>query len=349
MKQSNKKTYFIILTFCCLISFFYTCDNFKKDPVSNVDFQVVEDKNLEITYDFEVPEGEIFTVSVAVSTDGGKTFSIKPKAVEGDVGDDIKSGAGKRIVWRVNEDIDRLESDNVVIEVIAKKQRPDIGIDFVLVKGGSFKMGDTFGDGEDDEKPVHTVTVSDFYMGKTEVTVGQFRKFVSAAGYRTEAEKDGWSWIWTGSDWEKKDGINWKKPGFSQTDSHPVVCVSWNDALAFCKWAGCRLPTEADWEYAARGGIKGMNYKYSGSNDLEEVGWYSKNSGKKTHPVGQKKANELGLYDMSGNVWEWCSDWYEKDYYQNSPRNNPKGPDSGKYRVLRGGSWYDYGWDLPLF
>ena len=132
---------------------------------------------------------------------------------------------------------------------------------------------------------------------------------------------------------------NWKG------DNLPVENVSWNDVQKFIKKLNAktgghfRLPTEAEWEYAARGGAKSRGYKYAGSNDAGSVGWYSNNSGAKTHPVGQKKPNELGLYDMSGNVWEWCQDW--KGSYSSSAQTNPKGPSSGSYRVDRGGSWSD--------
>jgi formylglycine-generating enzyme required for sulfatase activity len=124
-----------------------------------------------------------------------------------------------------------------------------------------------------------------------------------------------------------------------------VEQVSWNDIQSFLKKLNTatgkrfRLPTEAEWEYAARGGNKSRGYTYSGSNTLSSVGWHVGNSGSKTHAVGQKQANELGLYDMSGNVWEWCSDWYGRNYYSSSSSNNPKGPSSGSSRVLRGGSW----------
>jgi len=200
------------------------------------------------------------------------------------------------------------------------------GIEFVFVKGGEFNMGSNESETQNDEKPVHKVYVDDFYISKYEVTFDQYDNFCEATG-REKPSDNGWG-----------------------RGNRPVINVNWFDTVAYCEWLSdksgteIRLPTEAEWEYAACGGIKSMNYKYSGSNDLEEVGWYSKNSGKKTHPVGQKKANELGLYDMSGNVWEWCSDWYEKDYYQNSPRNNPQGSNSGKYRVLRGGSWNYIDW-----
>jgi len=129
-------------------------------------------------------------------------------------------------------------------------------------------------------------------------------------------------------------------------DNLPVERVVWNDVQEFIqrlnKKTGqhYRLPTEAEWEYAARGGNKSHGYKYAGSNNIGDVAWYRKNSRDKTHIVGQKQPNELGIYDMSGNVWEWCSDWYGRKYYKNSPQNNPQGPTTGTFRVNRGGGWY---------
>jgi formylglycine-generating enzyme required for sulfatase activity len=220
---------------------------------------------------------------------------------------------------------------------------PATGMEMIFVKGGCYQMGDTFGDGESDEKPVHEVCVNDFYIGKYEVNVGHFRKFVNDTGYQTEAEKGDGCYIWTGSKWDKRRDANWRNPGFSQKESHPVVCVSWNDAQAFIKHLNrrggknYRLPTEAEWEYAARSG--GKSEKYSGGNDVDAVAWYVSNSGSRTHPVGQKQPNGLGLHDMSGNVWEWCQDWYGSNYYGGSGRDNPVGPSSGSDRVDRGGSW----------
>lgn len=211
--------------------------------------------------------------------------------------------------------------------------------EMVFVQGGTFTMG--YKDGRDsdclpDEKPAHQVTLSDFYIGKYEVTQAQWRAIM---GNNPSNNKN--------------------------CDQCPVDQISWNDVQEFIKklnersGKNYRLPSEAEWEYAARGGNQSQGYKYAGSNTLDEVGWFWKNSGDKnlfgdwikekidqnnckTHPVGQKKANELGIFDMSGNVWEWCSDWATG--YPSDAQTNPKGPVSGTYRVVRSGCWiiHDY-------
>src|SRR5262249_22191884 len=157
------------------------------------------------------------------------------------------------------------------------------------------------------------------------VTRGQFRPFVEATGYQTEAETDwkgAWGWDEAHENWVQDPKFTWRRPGFDQKDDHPVVNVSWNDASAFCDWIAekegvhYRLPTEAEWEYACRAGSK---TRYSFGDDDKSLGkyaWYSANSGGKTHQVGAKRANDFRLYDMHGNVWEWCRDWYAGDYYQ---------------------------------
>jgi formylglycine-generating enzyme required for sulfatase activity len=214
-------------------------------------------------------------------------------------------------------------------------------------------------DCDEDEKHVHKVCVDDFYMGAHEVTVGEFRDFVKDTGYRTDAEAGGGCYYWSGSMWMSDKSRNWGNPGFSQTDGHPVVCVSWNDAQEYIKWRGqkegeqYRLPTEAEWEYAARAG--GKNYRYSwgkgtpAGNIADESAkrefpdweiWKGYDDGYVyTAPAGSYKPNELGLHDMTGNVLEWCSDWYDRGYYQGSPRDNPGGPARGQKRVMRGASW----------
>ena len=196
------------------------------------------------------------------------------------------------------------------------------GVSFtmVYVEGGTFSMGATSEQGTNvsaAERPVHTVYLSDYYIGQTEVTQEL---------------------------WEAVMGTN---PSHFKGAKRPVEMVSWNDCQAFVKKLSrltgktFRLPTEAEWEYAARGGNKSRGYKYSGSNTLDDVAWHSGNSGKETHPVGTKRANELGIYDMSGNLWERCNDYYDADYYSSSPYLNPKGPATGSFCVCRDGSYSD--------
>ena len=184
----------------------------------------------------------------------------------------------------------------------------------IPIKGGTFLMGNNE---LTDEKTIHTVTVSDFYMAATQVTQAQ--------------------WV----------AIMGSNPSSFKGDNLPVEWVSWNDVQEYILKLNVktgktyRLPTEAEWEYAAGGGENNRT-KYAGTNTENSLGdyaWYNANSGSKTHPVGTKQPNSLGLYDMSGNVSEWCGDWYGTDYYAESPQNNPKGPSSGSRRVLRGGSW----------
>ncbi len=233
------------------------------------------------------------------------------------------------------------------------------GVSFTMVaiKGGCFQMGQPdpdigWGGCSNDEQPVHEVCLDDYYIGQTEVTVAQFRLFIDATNYKTDAEKKGYSRIYK-YQWKSIDGVTWKddvngSPRLEVDYNHPVIHVSWNDAIAYCEWLSqilgkkFRLPTEAEWEYAAKGGASrtSATATYAGSDNIDEVAWYYDNSGGKTHPVAQKKANALGIYDMSGNVYEWCSDWFDSGYYKNSPRNNPQGASSGSKRVNRGGSWH---------
>ncbi len=230
----------------------------------------------------------------------------------------------------------------------------------VLIKGGCFKMGNRFDDGNKDEKPVHKVCVDDFYIGKYEVTVGEFRMFVDDTGYKTEAEEKGGMQHWDGEEWEKKVDVYWDNTGFLQTESQPVVGVSWNDTQEFIKWLNMksgksfRLSTEAEWEYAARS--RGKKYKYSWGNGTPSGNVADKTTKKTfprwitwegyddgflfTAPVGSFEPNKLGLYDMTGNVWEWCSDWYDKEYYKKSEKQNPLGPPGGVHRVNRGSCWH---------
>ncbi|NER03835.1 MAG: formylglycine-generating enzyme family protein, partial [Okeania sp. SIO3C4] len=228
----------------------------------------------------------------------------------------------------------------------AKKANAKIdSMGMVFVKGGKFMMGcDTC---QKDEKPAHEVKLRGFYIDKTEVTVAQFLNFVKATGFKTDAEREGSSSVLVNGDWERVQGINWRHDVEGKERpivdyNHPVIHVSWFDAREYAKWAGKRLATEAEWEYAARGGRKSLGYTFSGGNLAGEVAWYASNTKPATHAVAQKKANELGIYDMSGNVYEWCNDWFEKQYYAKSGSDNPSGPQTGNIVALRGGGWnYD--------
>jgi len=191
------------------------------------------------------------------------------------------------------------------------------GAVMVLIPAGEFMMGSPWREGDADEKLQHKVYLDAYYIDKCEVTVGQYRKYCEATG-RSMPKAPVWGWI----------------------DSHPMVNVCWEDASAYARYYGKRLPTEAEWEKACRAGSE-TRYCYGDDESrLGQYAWYTSNSGNGTHPIGEKKPNAWGLYDMHGNVWEWCSDWYEGDYYSNSPIRNPLGPNTGSYRVLRGGSWF---------
>jgi formylglycine-generating enzyme required for sulfatase activity len=219
-----------------------------------------------------------------------------------------------------------------------------------LIPAGEFLMGspESDKDASSVEKPQHQVRITQpFYLGIHQVTRGQFRRFVEAARYQAEAEKDGkggYGWDASSKEWKQDPKFTWNSVGFEQTDDHPVVNVSWNDASAFCEWLSrqegqkYRLPTEAEWEYACR--AKTTRFSFGDDEKLlDQHGWYAGNSNNQTHPVGQKKENAFGLEDMHGNVWEWCCDGYESDYYQTSPASDPPGAEVAEYRVVRVGSW----------
>jgi sulfatase modifying factor 1 len=236
----------------------------------------------------------------------------------------------------------------------------------ILVPGGEFTMGsDALPRGA--ESPAHRVSLSPFYLSITEITVRQFREFISSTGYLTDAEREGSALGFDrviGEGFRRIPGASWKNPGFTQGDDHPASCLTWRDAVRFCAWrsaadslepayafkpggisrrkgaAGWRLPTEAEWEYAARGGDRGGDYAFSGSDDFMDVAWTGVSTGWVSHPVATKSANELGIFDLSGNVAEWC--WDRFGAYPSTPVSSPAGPDSGAFRILRGGSWMGF-------
>jgi len=295
--------------------------------------------------------------------------------------------------WQTTVSIRAGERERLAVTLAATGPRsgqtwiePVTGMEFVFVPGGCYQMGQSEPEKDqlietegrksydkhyDDELPRHRVCVDGFWMGKYEVTVGQWQRFVKASGYKTDAERDAggnkgsyvfykndtgkWSWGWV-------DGRDWRNPGFSQADTYPVCCVSYNDVEKFASWLNhkssrfFRLPTEAEWEYACRGKTTTIRFWGDDPDDacayanvadqtrsLDGVGWSLKHECRDgyfyTAPVGSFKPNLFGLYDMSGNVWEWCVDWYGKDYYGRSSEHNPMGPASSSLRVFRGGGW----------
>ena len=304
----------IKLIFFLLLSVFTVVCSFGQ-TVSNVD-AYQEGKNIIITYDTDKAGsvGDVFC-----STDGGRTWSNPLRRVTGDVNKQVQAGS-HRIVWDVLSEREKLAGANICFKVEVNSGRfmvNGVSFEMVRVEGGTFRMGATSeqeDEADSDEKPVHGVTLSSYYIGKTEVTQAL---------------------------WQAVMGSN---PSRFEGSDLPVECVSWNDCQEFIQklnrltGRNFRLPTEAEWEFACRGGNNSRGYKYSGSNNLGSVAWYEDNSGGQTHPVGTKAPNELGIFDMSGNVWEWCNDWYGN--YTSNSQTNPTGSQSGSDRVYRGGSWY---------
>jgi len=236
-----------------------------------------------------------------------------------------------------------------------REKRKD-GLRYVWIPRGTFTMGCSSGDGQCDagERPAHQVTITKgFWMGRTEITVAAYKRFVAATGKRMPTSP-----VLSGRelnpDWDD--------------EAMPMVDVTWFEARSYCGWAGGRLPTEAEWEYAARAGSSLARY-----GNLDEIAWYAENSGNQRldsstaanegqvsylkrlnqngndmHHLGLKRANGFGLYDMLGNVWEWVNDWYDPNYYESSPSQDPGGPEREQMRVMRGGSWSDFPWHVRV-
>lgn len=250
-------------------------------------------------------------------------------------------------ITRMEELIERkLEFSNTMLP---DSYIEELAGEMVLVRGGTFEMGSK--EGENDEKPVREITLNDFFMGKYEVTNQQFANFLTEMGNQSEGDKTWYQEISEGGDNVifPSSGKYYVARGY---ENYPVMEVSWYGAMAFCEWLSkktgvtYRLPTEAEWEFAAIGGSKSKETRYSGGNLLSLVAWYGGNSDGGVHRVGSKEPNELGIHDMSGNVREWCSDWYGK--YNSRQKENPQGEKKGDKKVIRGGSFNGINLNLRL-
>ncbi|MEI6820729.1 MAG: formylglycine-generating enzyme family protein [Bacteroidota bacterium] len=299
---------------------------FSQNSISVTNINWIESNGkIVISYDLPINAHNI-SISATFLNKNNPNFKVEVKNAIGSIGIGVFSGLNQSITWDYKADgCSNLPKGNYYFKIFifdasvensfTDNSRHADKPEMINVEGGTFQMGSN--DGSSGDKPVHSVTVSRFKICTHLITVGEYKIFCIATE-RPMPEAPSWGW----------------------NDRHPMIYISWNDADAYCDWlsnelkGNYRLPTEAEWEYAARGGNKSKGFTYAGSNDLNEVGWYKDNS-VATNPVMKKKPNELGLYDMSGNVWEWCSDWLGE--YSSKAQTNPKGPLKGYERVMRGG------------
>jgi formylglycine-generating enzyme required for sulfatase activity len=298
MKKLIFLTVFVVLNF-----------SIKAQKVSNIR---AEQRGQDVVVLYTLETNAACDVNLFLSQDNGATWSDPLKNVSGDVGKNITAG-DKQIIWKVLEEREQLVGDKIKFKVFANGKK-SFEPEMVFVEGGSYKMGSN--SLEANEKPLHTVNLNSFRIGKYEITQRQ---------------------------WKAVMGNN--SSYFSGCDDCPMENVSWDQVDLFIRELNSqtgnnyRLPTEAEWEYAAKGGNEGKGYTFCGSSDINSVAWHYKNSEGRTHVVGTKASNELGIYDMSGNVWEWCSDWYGN--YTLASETDPLGPSAGKFKILRGGSWFN--------
>lgn len=313
-------------------------------------------KLVDITYDVEDADGDVLTITVEISDDGGKTFIVPAKTFSGDIGPRITPGKGKKIVWDAGKDVPNVYGTNYRVKITASDSGDIIigkdGAEMALIPAGKFQMGDNFNEGGNDERPVHTVYLDTFYMDKYEVTNKQYAIFlndygknVDEAGHKLLDLDNSYCLI------EKVGDAYKPKAGY---EDHPVIYVSWYGAAAYAQFYGKRLPTEAEWEKAARGGLVGKRYPWGDDISHDRANYPStggRDEWSRTSPVGSFPPNGYGIYDVAGNVWEWCADEYDSEYYSRSPEINPTGPGDvvifkdnhftsvKSPRVLRGGAW----------
>lgn len=326
-RQASMKIHFLAIILLTALS------AVKAQQPSNVEYHR-EKQHMVIRYDLDASGPARVYVHYIMGKD---TTRVPDRQLEGDAGIYVEPGRGKQIKWTMS----KIDSSKRAKARVILQTSPFI--DMVPVNGGTFRMGCTQEQVKcgGDEKPVHRVTLGDYAISRYEITNAQYAVFLNQTGADEDGRAGRTALIHIDN---KFCQISYRDGTFIPLEGkerHPVVEVTWNGAQAFCQWAGGSLPSEAQWEYAARGGHKANPTIYSGSNKVDSVAWYDRNSKGHTHRVGSKKPNELGIYDMSGNVWEWCFDWYS--HYTASHKKNPRGPRRGQSAVVRGGSWLYYG------
>lgn len=325
-----------------------------------------ESRKVEINYTLTDPDSASVYVSVAISNDGGSTYSITPTSITGDTGW-VRPGGRRTIIWDVKAQCPGVVWSSCKAKVTADDASGGVYPgEMIYIPAGSFLMGTNHNRYNDEnQEPQHSVYLSSYWIGKYEVTRGEYRQFMNAGGYSHQAywSTAGWSWKTSRTEpyyWAANQ--NWGTGTFTQTDNHPVVGASYYEAEAFCNWAGGHLATEAQWEKAARwtGSYPntfpwGNEWNYQMCNNYHD--WNEAGGGgekNQTAPVGSYPwgVSTYGLHDMAGNVWEWCRDWYGDAYYSQTPPGgwvDPQGPASGSYRVLRGGSWDSYYYNYDYY
>lgn len=301
---------------------------------------------------------DTYKIDFEVSDDGGRTFNIRPQFAAGDIGFGQLRGYGKQIIWEPLKESKELLGDNFVIRMNGEVLGTSKSIELTQVVGGNYYMGDHFEEGHTDEKNLHPVNLDDFEISKFPVTNYQFSLFLMEYNsiYVKSGEFKGERMIY-----EEERGLIYvqnKWQPVSGYEYYPVVGVTWYGANEFCNYYGYRLPTEAEWEYVAREGGKKIRYgngkneanttdlNFDGTIELSENFVRMGENRGRTLGVGSFAPNSLGIHEMSGNVWEWCQDWYASNYYFFSKTDNPTGPWFGRYKVIRGGGYANSGFEI---
>ena len=341
------------ISLLCMLLVILCVNTYAAAPVvSNVTAsQRTDDSNIvDIYYNVSDSDTATLTICVMVSSNGGRqSYTISASSVSGDVGSSVSSGTGKHIIWNVGTTIPGAYSASYKISVIASDSA--FSGQMIYITAGSFLMGNNSIDNDavysnSSELPQHPISLSGYWIGKYEVTRGEYRQFMNAGGYSNSSYWSTAGWTWKGTRMEPDywaANQDWGTGIFTQTDNHPVVGVNYYESEAFCNWAGGHLPTEAQWERAARWTGSSPNV-YPWGNTWDQQKCNNENDSLyprcQTAPVGSYSSLS-GCQDMAGNVREWCQDWYLSRYYLLSPSSDPPGPASGVSRVLRGGGWND--------